>query len=73
MKTIYLLLLLAVVSGAVLCGQAALNAKLGKAVGDPVYPVLISFVVGTVGALFYSIITKIELSQMEQTCTVGWI
>lgn len=72
MKAIYLLLLLAVVSGAVLPVQAALNAKMGKAVGDPVYAALISFVVGSLGLLLYCIITKVELSQISQAGTVDW-
>lgn len=72
MKAIYLLLLLAVVSGAVLPVQAALNAKMGKAVGDPVYAALISFVVGSLGLLLYCIITKVELAQISQASTVDW-
>ena len=72
MKAIYLLLLLAVVSGAVLPVQAALNAKMGKAVGDPVYAALISFVVGSLGLLLYCILTKVELAQISQASTVDW-
>ena len=45
MKSLYILLTLAVVSGAVLPIQAGLNAKMGKAVGDPVYAAFISFVI----------------------------
>ena len=72
MKSIYFLLLLAITSGAVLPIQAALNAKMGKAVGDPVYAALISFVVGSIGLLLYCFATRVELSQLSQASTVDW-
>ncbi|MEM1118922.1 MAG: DMT family transporter [Bacteroidota bacterium] len=67
-----LLLLLAAISGAVLPIQAALNAKMGKAVGDPVYAALISFVIGSVGLFIYALITKTDLSQINNSSTVHW-
>lgn len=67
MKAIYLLLILAVLSGAVLPIQAALNAKVGKAVGDPVYAALISFVIGSVGLFIYSLATKVDLAHYPGT------
>ena len=72
MKAIYFLILLAIASGAVLPIQAALNAKMGKAVGDPVYAALISFVVGSIGLLLYCLATRVELSQISQASTVDW-
>ena len=72
MKSIYVLLTLAVVSGAVLPIQAGLNAKMGKAVGDPVYAALISFVIGSIGLLIYSLATKVDLSQISAAGTVHW-
>lgn len=72
MKAIYFLAFLAVISGAILPVQAALNAKLGKAVGDPVYAALISFVIGSVGLFIYAIVAKIELSQISNAHTVNW-
>ena len=72
MKAIYFLVILAVVSGAVLPVQAALNAKMGKAVGDPVYAALISFVIGSVGLFIYALLTKIDLSQISNAHTVDW-
>lgn len=72
MKAIYTFILLAVISGAVLPIQAALNAKMGKAVGDPVYAALISFVVGSIGLFIYCLITKVELGQISQASTVDW-
>lgn len=72
MKYTYLLLLLAAVSGAVLPVQAGLNAKMGKAVGDPVYAALISFIIGSVGLFIYTLITKTDLSQISHANTVHW-
>ena len=72
MKSIYFLILLAVLSGAVLPIQAALNAKMGKAVSDPVYAALISFVIGSIGLFAYSLITKVDLSQINNAGTVHW-
>lgn len=72
MKAIYFLILLAVLSGAVLPVQAALNTKMGKAVGDPVYAALISFVIGSVGLFFYVLATRVELSQLSNATTVHW-
>ncbi|MBV6654997.1 MAG: DMT family transporter [Mameliella sp.] len=72
MKAIYLLLILAVLSGAVLPIQAALNAKVGKAVGDPVYAALISFVIGSVGLFIYSLATKVDLAQINQATSLHW-
>lgn len=70
MKTV--LLLLAIVSGAVLPIQAALNGKMGKAVGDPVYAAFISFVIGSAGLLAYVVASKTELSSITQSNQVGW-
>jgi transporter family-2 protein len=72
MKAIYFLILLAVLSGAVLPIQAALNTKVGKAVGDPIYAALISFIIGSVGLLIYSLITKVEFGQITQATSLHW-
>ncbi|MBX2870869.1 MAG: DMT family transporter [Saprospiraceae bacterium] len=72
MKGIYILFTLAVVAGAVLPIQAALNAKMGRAVGDPVYAALISFVIGSIGLLLYSLVTKVDLSQITAAGSVDW-
>lgn len=66
------LILLAIVSGAVLPIQAALNGKMGKAVGDPVYAALISFIVGSIGLLIYVIISKTQLSVISEVTSVNW-
>ena len=70
MKSI--LILLAVVSGAVLPIQAALNGKMGKAVGDPIYAALISFVVGSIGLLAYVIVSETQLSSITEATSVNW-
>lgn len=72
MKAIHFLVFLAIASGAVLPIQAALNTKMGKAVGDPVYAALISFVVGSVGLFLYALVTKVDLSQISHAGTVNW-
>lgn len=72
MKAIYFLVFLAGISGAILPVQAALNAKMGKAVGDPVYAALISFVIGSIGLFIYAMVAKIELSQINNAHTVNW-
>ena len=72
MKAIYSLLILAFISGAALPIQAALNAKMGKAVGDPVYAAFISFVIGSIGLFVYSLITKVDLSQISHATSVNW-
>lgn len=72
MKAIYLSLLMAALAGAVLPVQAALNAKMGKAIGDPVYAALISFVIGSIGLLGYALIAKIDFTQISNSSSVHW-
>ncbi|MCH2044896.1 MAG: DMT family transporter [Saprospiraceae bacterium] len=67
-----LLLLLAVIAGAVLPIQAALNVKMGKAVGDPIYAALISFVIGSVGLLIYTLAMGVDFSGISQASSVNW-
>lgn len=63
---------MAIAAGAVLPIQAALNGKMGKAVGDPVYAALISFVIGSIGLLAYVIATKTDLSTFPEARNVHW-
>ncbi len=72
MKTIYFFLILAIISGAVLPIQAGLNMKMGRAVGDPVYAALISFVVGSGGLFIYTLLTRVDLSQINQVGSLHW-
>lgn len=71
MKTL-LFIVFAVMAGAMLPIQAALNGKMGKAVGDPVYAAFISFVVGSVALLVYLFATKTDLSTISQAKSVEW-
>lgn len=71
MKPIFFFIILAVTSGAMLPVQAGLNTKMGKAVGDPVYAAFISFVVGSFGLLMYSLITKVDLTQISNAWSVA--
>ena len=72
MKAIYLLVLLAISAGAILPIQAALNAKMGRAVSDPVYAAFISFVVGSIGLFVYLLLSKTDLSQISHAGSVNW-
>jgi len=52
------LLVLALLSGAALAVQAAINAQLRVALGTPVLAALASFVVGTVALAAYALVTR---------------
>ncbi len=49
---------LALLAGAFLPIQAGLNSKLGRAIENPVYASMFSFVVGALGLLAYILITR---------------
>jgi len=72
MKAIFFFMLLATSAGAMLPIQAGLNAKMGRAVGDPVYASLISFVVGVLVLLVYALIIKVDFTQISQAGTAHW-
>ena len=55
-------IILALLSGAFLPIQAGLNSKLGKAVENPVYASLFSFVIGALGLIAYILLTRQTLS-----------
>jgi len=67
-----LLIAVAVLAGAILPIQASMNAKLGRAVGDPVYAALISFVIGTVGLIAYVLFAKTELQEITKVSSLEW-
>ncbi len=69
---IIIYLLIALVAGAILPVQAGLNAKMGKVVSDPVFAALISFVIGTMGVLFYCLVARVDFSQISEASTVNW-
>ncbi len=72
MKSVIIFLTIAIISGAVLPVQASLNAKLGRAIGDPVYAALISFTVGSMALLLYAIMAKVDLTQITNAGSVHW-
>ncbi len=72
MKGLYFFLLIAIIAGAILPVQAGLNAKMGKAVGDPVYAALISFLVGSLALLVYGLFAKMNFSQIGQAGSAHW-
>jgi transporter family-2 protein len=76
MKSQLLLILFAIIAGAVLPIQAGLNVQLGKSVHQPIFAAFASFLVGTLGLLVYLIILKFDFSSIAQTKTVSpvvWI
>ncbi|MGZ3851855.1 MAG: DMT family transporter [Flavisolibacter sp.] len=54
----FIFIALAFISGAFLPVQAALNTRLGRSVGNPVYASLFSFIVGAIGIALYIILTR---------------
>ena len=64
MSNVYFYLLLAVVAGAMMPTQAAINNKLSIFVDNPILSAFISFVVGTIGLLFYLLIAGVPLGNI---------
>jgi transporter family-2 protein len=56
--TKFIWIILALVCGAFLPLQAALNTKLGKTVGSPLHASLISFLIGSAGLALYILLTR---------------
>lgn len=55
-------ILMAFVAGAILPVQGGLNARLGKAAGNPEAAALISFIVGTLALILYLLATRPSLN-----------
>lgn len=68
----FLLLLWAVLAGAVLPLQAGLNAKMSRVVGDPIFGSLISFLVGTTALLLYTFVSKVDFTQISAARQEHW-
>lgn len=68
-------IVLAFLSGALLPIQAGLNSKLGKAVENPAYASMLSFVVGTLGLIAYILITKqtVSLAGLKEAPHYVWL
>lgn len=70
-----LLMLLALVAGAILPVQAALNARVGQIHQNPFWPSLISFLVGTVALAVYVLVARVPMPSMallKQTPLAYW-
>jgi transporter family-2 protein len=72
MKPTLLLIVLAVLAGAVLPLQAALNARLGKAVINPLYGAWLTFIVGAVGLLIYLLLARVSFATVQNAYTEHW-
>jgi transporter family-2 protein len=66
------LLFVALVAGMLAPLQAGLNGKMGRAIGDPVYAALISFVVGSFALFFYAVATRVNLGSIRQASDIHW-
>lgn len=65
-------LLLAVVAGAALPLQAALNTKLGAAVDSATYATLLSFIVGALAVGIYVLLARVELANVQNAFNGHW-
>ena len=76
MSNIYFLLFVALVAGAVLPVQTAVNNKMAVTVGSPVLGALVSFAVGTLSILIYSIASGESLTSLpdsKDAPLIAWI
>jgi transporter family-2 protein len=73
--TKFIWIILALVSGAFLPLQAALNTKLGKTVGSPLHASLISFLIGSAGLALYILLTRqtASLTALKSAPVYVWI
>jgi len=62
MSTTYLFLFVALVAGAMMPIQAALNNRMAVAIESPILAALISFLVGTLAIIIYAVISGESLS-----------
>ncbi len=67
-----LLIFLAFASGAVLPFQAGINARLGRSLHDSGYSALISFIIGTIGLIFYTVVTRVNYQAVLDTAHEPW-
>ncbi len=67
-----ILLCTALLAGMLAPLQAGLNGKMGRAIGDPVYAALISFVVGSLGLFFYALATRVNFAAIRQASGMNW-
>ncbi|HKK90259.1 MAG TPA: DMT family transporter [Desulfobacteraceae bacterium] len=68
----FLLLLVALFAGMLAPIQAGLNGKMGRAIGDPFYAALISFVVGSLVLFCYTVATRVHFGAIRHAADVHW-
>src|SRR4029079_15083542 len=76
MSAIYFYLLLALVAGAMMPTQAAINNKLAAYVASPISAAFISFLVGTVGLFIYMLAAGVPVSNItniKDAPSVAWL
>ena len=76
MSAIYFYLLLALVAGAMMPTQAAINSKLAGYVASPISAAFISLLVGTVGLFVYMVATGTPLNSLvniRDAPPIAWI
>ena len=76
MSNFWILILLAIVAGAMAPLQAATNNRLAIVLGSPVLSALVSFVIGTLTLLIYIVASGTPLSNlglMKEAPPVAWI
>lgn len=67
-----ILLLTALVAGMMGPLQAGMNTKMGRALGDPIYAALISFVVGALGLFAYAAVIQMDFTRIRHAAEVHW-
>ncbi len=67
-----ILLCTALLAGMLAPLQAGLNGKMGRAIGDPVYAALISFVVGALGLFIYASVTRVNFAAIREASDMNW-
>jgi len=74
MQTKILLVIAALSLGAILPLQAAINTRLAKVIGSPVFAAFVSFAVGTIALFLYLIITnQFNLNALQSKQNPWWI
>lgn len=71
MKSV-LLLLFAIVAGLLLPVQAGLNARMARHIGHPVFATTVSFFVGTIALITYSIAARLPTDQLRNYTQASW-
>jgi bacterial/archaeal transporter family-2 protein len=67
----YIFIIVAIIAGALLPMQAAMNHKIGQTMGNTLWASFISFVVGAVGVFAYMLISKVPLSLLSNAKNVS--